>query len=257
MIPAKIADYNKPGTPTASYNRTYEKYIACRNEGILAAGGSLASWIATGSAALAIRSLLVAFGMNSQKSVLVPVTVLQSTLDTIDAATLDWVSKLSLPLIAPPPEIVDLSRRQNLAEIIRDIYDLVAAPGTVTKSGGYVAASKVLHCLFPNFAPMIDGRHSGPSYYHIARDTYMAPLGLARWADWIGEDPPGVPNPSPSGAGRASWDWRRFLIAVGINQHIYELWRTDFDINDTGCFLALDPEPGTTGIPRLIDKVLW
>jgi hypothetical protein len=35
-----------------------------------------------------------------------------------------------------------------------------------------------MHCLFPDLAPMIDGRHSGISYYNIVRRSYAPPLAL-------------------------------------------------------------------------------
>jgi hypothetical protein len=44
---------------------------------------------------------------------------------------------------------------------------------------------------------------------------------------------------------------------MGINQHIYELWQAANRNPGYSAFLALDPTPGTTGIPRIIDKGLW
>jgi hypothetical protein len=47
------------------------------------------------------------------------------------------------------------------------------------------------------------------------------------------------------------------MAAIGINQHIYELWQAAIGHPSLADFLALDPTPGTTGIPRIIDKCLW
>ena len=254
MFPGKIAIYNASGTRTADYNLTYHHYILCRT-GEIAASGSLSAW--TKSAVTPIQSLLASFGMNARNSVLVPSTAFQAALGALHAPTLDWISTLSLPLPAPPPAIINPGTGESLAVNLHAIYDSLAVPGAVTASGGYVAASKALHCLFPNLAPMIDGKHSGLSYYHIARATYTAPIGLANWAVWVGAPLPGIPNPSPQGAGRLAWDWTRFVAAIGINQHIYELWQRNHGNSGLPTFLALDPAAGTTGVPRIIDKVLW
>jgi hypothetical protein len=144
----------------------------------------------------------------------------------------------------------------TLAAEITTIYNAFAAPGAVSIRGGFVAASKVLHCLFPELAPMIDGAHTGLSYFHIDRTTYSPPMG-GSWAGWLGGPMAGVPNPSPRGAGRHRWGSQQFLAAIGINQHIYALWQAAHGHPGLPAFLALDPTPGTTGIPRVIDKALW
>ena len=104
---------------------------------------------------------------------------------------------------------------------------------------------------------MIDGKHSGVSYYNFARETFAPPLGLSSWSDWLGYPVKGVPNPSPRGGGRNNWMADQFLAAIGANQHIYELWQSAHGNPGLFSFLELDPTPGTTGIPRIIDKVLW
>jgi hypothetical protein len=114
-----------------------------------------------------------------------------------------------------------------------------------------------MHCLFPHLAPMVDGAHTGISYYNIDRATYSPPLGLHSWDEWIGEPLKGVANPSPRGAGRNAWQWHQFMAAVGVNQRIYELWQVANGNAGLQEFIALDPTPGTTGIPRIIDKGLW
>jgi len=66
-----------------------------------------------------------------------------------------------------------------------------------------------------------------------------------------------VRNPSPKGAGRASRGADRFIAAIGINQHTYELWQSEHGNPGMSAFLALDPIPGTTDVPRIIDKIFW
>lgn len=256
LFPGSIGAYNAPGTRTAGYNLTYHHYICCRAGGI-AAAGSLSAWIAGGGAAIAIQSLLTSFGMNARHSVLVPSAVFQAALGALHAPTLDWISTLSLPLPAPPPAIINPITGTSLAADLHAMYNSLEAPGVVTASGGYVAASKTLHCLFPTLAPMIDGAHTGLSYSRIARATYTAPLGLTSWTLWVGTPIPGVPNPSPRGPGRKNWDWTRFVAAIGINQHIYELWQRGNGNPGLPVFLTLDPVAGTNGVPRILDKVLW
>jgi len=256
MFPGNIAAYNAPGTRTAGYNHTYNHYIASRDAGI-AASGSLAAWIGGGGAAIAIQSLLISFGMNACESVLVPVTAFQGELRSLHPPTIDWISSYSLPFPAPPPALINPATGANLAADLHAIYDSLVTPGAVTASGGYVAASKALHCLFPSLVPMIDGKHTGLSYYHIVRGTYTPPLGLDNWGIWVGAPMAGVPNPSPRGAGRNGWDWKRFLAATGINQRIYELWQSAHGNPGLHAFLAVDPPAGMSGVPRIIDKVLW
>jgi len=162
-----------------------------------------------------------------------------------------------LPLAAPPPVLVNPATGATLSGEMEAIYCALSAPGAVTHSGGYVAASKAMHCLFPELAPMIDGKHAGISYFNIVRETYTPPLGIVEWTRWLGAPIDGVPNPSPRGGGRDSWGWKQFMAAIGINQHIYELWQAANGHPGLADFLALDPTPGTTGIPRIIDKSLW
>jgi hypothetical protein len=135
-----------------------------------------------------------------------------------------------------------------------NVYALCEAPGAITVSGGFVAASKLMHCLFPDLAPIVDVRHTGRSYANILRSTYTPPL-VPSWNLWLGTPLVGPPNPSP--AYRAGWGGQQFLAALGVNQHIYALWQTANGNPGLANFLAVDPAPGTTGIPRIIDKVLW
>lgn len=173
----------------------------------------------------------------------------------LNPASVDWLESISLPIKQPPPTFKNPATDRSLAEEIQSTYNLLAVPGAITASGGFVAASKAFHCIFPDLGPIIDGRHFGLSYYHIARTSYTPPLGLTDWQEWLGTPMPGIPNPSPRGAGRSAWGWERFMAALGVNQHIYELWQASHGHSGIDAFLALDPE--TSGIPRIIDKVLW
>lgn len=255
MLAGNIAAFNKKRR-TADYNLQYNRYIVARNAGIAAAGG-LAGWIAGGGAAREIRALLDAFGMNARNSALAALDAIQRALTAINPGTINWVSGILLPVSVPLPALVNPATGSTLSDELQLIYKLLAARGSVTISGGYVAASKAMHCLFPELAPMIDGQHTGLSYYHVDRTTYTPPLGLGDWAAWLGAPINGVPSPSPQGAGRASWGCQQFIAAIGANQHIYELWQAANGNPGLHAFLALDPIPGTTGISRIIDKGLW
>jgi len=253
MLAGNIATYND--TYGADYNGPYAEYIAARNAGI-AVAGSLGDWIA-GEGAFQIQTLLITLGMNARDSRLVPHATFKGVLSGLKPMIVDWVAGLALPLGVPPPNLVNVATAETLSAELRLLYDLLAAPGSVTNSGGYVAASKTMHCLFPKLAPMIDGRHTGISYYNIDRATYAPPLGLGSWARWVGAPIDGVANPSPRGAGRNGWQWHQFMAAIGVNQHIYELWQVANGNPGLQAFLALDPTSGANGIPRIIDKGLW
>jgi len=253
VLAAKVAAYNT--TVGATYNPPYADYIAVRKSGI-ATTGSLSAWLASDGAA-SVQSLLKAFGMNLRTSKLIAPVGFQGVLSALGPATVNWVADLALPLTAPPANLVSSATGETLSAELRLLYNVFAEPGSVTESGGYVAASKTMHCLFPELAPMIDGRHSGISYYNIDRVTYVPPLGILSWETWVGERVGRVPNPSPRGDGRYEWKWQNFVAAVGVNQRIYELWQLAHGNPGLKAFLALDPTPGTTGIPRIIDKGLW
>jgi hypothetical protein len=253
LFARRISAYN---TALPTYNAGYETYIDARTTGI-ATYGSLSRWIVSGRAAPAIHGLLAAFGMNQQASRLVSGAALQGCLAGLPVATVDWIVGIDLPLPAgqAPSTFTQTASGPSLAEALCALYATLSASGAVTTAGGFVAASKTLHCLFPDLAPMIDGRHSGRSYYHITRPSYLPPKPWD-WTTWCGKAVP-LPNPSPRGAGRKNWQCLQFLAALGLNQHLYELWQGAYGTPGLSGFLALDPTPGTTGIPRVIDKVLW
>ena len=255
LIPQKITAYNQ-GSDGPTYNEAYNQYIAERNAGI-AAAGSLSAWVASGDAVGPIQELLIAYGMNARSSQLVPSQAFQAVIEGLIGASLDWINRFALPLPMAPVALINPQTGLSLSNELTNIYNILSAPSSVTVSGGFVAASKTAHCLFPNLCLMIDGAHTGISYYNIDRATYTPPLGIVEWSGWIGHQIMGVPNPSPRGAGRRSWGADQFLAAIGVNQHIFEIWDAANGNAGLGAFLALDPVSGTTGIPRIIDKVLW
>lgn len=252
MLAVNVEAYNQN---KADYNRSYNDYIAARNRGIETLG-SLGSWVA-GDGGIAIQALLSAFGMNVRNSRLVNPAEFQEILSGFNPAILNWIASIALPLSVPPPRVVNTAIDVSLSAELKRIYNVLAKPGSVNSSGGFVIASKTMHCLFPELAPMIDGQHTGISYFHIDRITYAPPLGFDDWASWVGESIHRVVNPSPRGGGRNAWHWHQFMAAVGVNQHIYELWQKSNENPGLQAFLALDRTPGTTGIPRIVDKSLW
>jgi len=250
-----VSSYN--ALPVAlRYNGAYNAYVASRGAGT-ASAGSLSGWIAGGAAHSAMWSLLDAFDMNRRGSRLVHPPTLRATLTALSPTVINWIASIHLPLAVAPALQVNPGGTSTLAVDLTTIHGLLARRGAVSHSGGYAVASKTMHCLFPELAPMIDGRHTGVSYFNILRRTYLPPPPVASWVHWIGAPMIGPANPSPRGGGRRLWGAAQFLAVIGINQHIYDLWQRSNGSPGLPAFLALDPTPGTTGIPRIIDKGLW
>jgi hypothetical protein len=170
MLAQKIATYNA-SSRTAAYNHQYRDFISARKAGIVTAG-SLAAWISMGEAAQSMQKLLRSFGLGSRNSKLASARDFENALARISPDAINWISGISLPLVAAPPSLVNPATGATLSGEIEAAYCALSARGAVTDSGGFVAASKTMHCLFPEL-------------------------------------------------------------------------------------LALDPTPGTTGVPRIIDKCLW
>lgn len=254
-IANNISHYNT-GNSGPRYNRVYRDYIDARNAGI-ASFRTLSGWIANRGAESAIRELLIAYGMDARKSQMISTADFHVSLRGLPAASIDWIMNQALPLCVSPARSKNPVTGNTLAVELSTLYNTLKTPGAVTKSGGYVAASKTMHCLFPDLVPMIDGTHTGISYYHITRETYCPPLCFVNWTAWIGHSIRGVPNPSPRGYGRYSWGADQFLAAIGLSQHLFEIWDANNGNAGISGFLRLDPTPGTTGIPRIVDKGLW
>ena len=238
-IPAKIATYN---AAYPAYNVTYGAFIAARAAGI-AAAGSLAAWLATPDAAPAFIALLDSFGMNARNSELVAPAVFAANLADLPA----------VPLLAAVP--FPIGTIAAIEPQLRTIFNCCAAPGTFSKSGGFVIGSKTAHCVLPDLCPMLDNEHIGKSLYNIAREQYLPPGN--NWAAYLGRPVVNPPNPSPRGAGRNNWDAHRFTQAIGFYEALYSDWQAANGNLGIGAFLGLDPTAGTTGIFRVLDKVLW
>jgi hypothetical protein len=254
-ISQSIANYNG-GNSGSAYNWDYNLLISARNRSL--ARAPLSAWLSAGAAA-SIETLLNSFGMNVRNSTLVPVATFDRVLRGLNPNTIDWLASKSLPLSAPYLQDINPQTKRTLSDELSMLYDTLSQAGNVTISGGYVAASKAAHCLLPNLVPMIDGAHTGISYFNINRVTYLPPpsFGSGNWDHWVGHAFVGTVNPSPRGSGRYSWNADQFLAAIGVNQHLYENWQLNAGYPGLAAFLSLDATIGTTGIPRIIDKVLW
>ena len=114
--------------------------------------------------------------MNARNSQLVSPPAFKAVIEGQIGASLDWINRFALPLPMAPMALLNPQTGLSLSNELTNIYNFLSAPGSVTVSGGFVAASKAAHCLFPNLSPMIDGAHTGISYYNITRVTFTPPL---------------------------------------------------------------------------------
>jgi len=73
----------------------------------------------------------------------------------------------------------------------------------------------------------------------------------------LGSPAPKTPNPSPCGAGAQNWGSSQLLCAIGFYERIYEEWQTRNSQPGLQAFLTLDSSRGTTGVPRVVDKIMW
>lgn len=238
-IPANIAAYN---AAYPEYNAAYRAFISARADGI-AAAGSVAAWLATPGAAHAFISLLNSFGMNARNSELVAPAVFAANLADLPA----------VPLLGAVP--FPIGTIAAIEAQLRTIFDYCAAPGTFSKSGGFVIGSKTAHCVLPELCPMLDGAHIGISLYNVAAEEYLPPGN--NWTTYLGRPVVNPPNPSPRGAGRKGWNAYRFTQAIGFYEALYSDWQATNGNQGMGAFLGTDPTAGTTGIFRALDKVLW
>lgn len=248
-----VRDYNT-GTGGEAFNASYATFIENRERGI-ARQGSLSAWLATDAASMAVWGLLDSFGMNIRNSRLISVDMGFSdslaSLQTI--ANLDGLNSIPFPTgglnATVFPSVL------SVADELILLYDYCCSSARFSNSGGFVIASKVLHCVLPNLAPMIDGLHSGISYYNFSRASYFPPGG--DWTTYLGFQIDGLTNPSPRGAGRNNWRAHQFCCSIGYNETLYNTWQTRNGNPGLAAFMALDPTPGTTTINRIIDKGLW
>lgn len=193
--------------------------------------------------------------MNARASQLVPINAFHTSLSSLaNQFAVDAILGVKIPTNGLDV-LIGGDGRSTLTAALSGLYNYCRTAGRFTDSGGFVVASKLLHCLYPDLAPMIDGQHTGISYYNIVRVQYLPPS--SSWVAYIGYQPKGVPNPSPRGAGRHSWQSHQFLCAIGVSETIYTNWQVANNNPGLSGFLGLDKTPGTTGVPRVLDKVLW
>lgn len=248
-IPACIGAYNN-STRGPSYNEQYAKFIKIRLAGIR--NGCLADWLKTSESGFAIRSLMIAFGMDKQGSHLVDSDIFGANVSRIpDIANIEWLSRFQLC----EERLSKSGEGSTVAEEVTRLFNYCACPGHFSVSGRFVIGSKVAHCVLPQLFPMIDTRHIGISLHKVPQEEYLPPGN--NWRTYIGHQPNGKPNPTPVGDGRKLWKADQILCAIGFYARIYPDWLALDETRNLATFLALDTSNGATGIPRLLDKVLW
>ncbi len=251
-IPTSINDYNG-GRNGSRFNDAYASFMQARTMGLARYGGSLRRWLFTRDGAKAIWALLDCYGMNVRGSKLVSSGQLHATLQSLATiADVDQIVRFPIPTgglnrVLPSGRI--------LASSLGTLFKDMRLPNRITVSGGFVGASKALHCILPGLVPMLDRTHIALSLYEICRSDYLPPSGS--WFQYLGSPAPSTPNPSPRGAGAQGWGSGQLLCAIGFYECIYEEWQTRNGQPGLQAFLALDSSRGTTGVPRIVDKIMW
>lgn len=146
MLRAAVATYNAPGSRTVHYNGIYDSFINARQLGI-ATHGDIHGWILHGGAHVPIYALLRSFGMTARKSRLVALSDLALTLRSLPRHSIRWIEGFALPLKRAPCHLKHPTGG-SLATELGALFTTLSAPGSVTVSGGYVAASKTLRFFF-------------------------------------------------------------------------------------------------------------
>lgn len=246
-ISARVANYNS----RTSYNPVYLRFISAREAGVRSYG-SLAGWLVTPEAANAIYGLMDDFGMNARGSRLTRTDVFARNLSEITAVVdIAGLSKFTL-------DQGQLSQKLHNSTVVQELgklFDFCSKERCFSESGGIVIGSKVAHAILPELCPMIDTSHIAISLARVTPGEYLPPSGS--WEVYLGYTPGRRPNPSPLGGGRYSWGKDQFLCAIGFYARIYHDWQEANGNPGLAAFLSQDPAPGTTGIPRLLDKVFW
>lgn len=142
----------------------------------------------------------------------------------------------------------------TVAQELGKLFDFCSEQRHFSESGGIVIGSKVAHAILPNLCPIIDTSHIAVSLNNIASGEYLPPGGS--WDMYHGYAPKRKHNPSPRGCSRYSWGKDQFLCAIGFYARIYQEWQEANSYPGLVAFLFQDPIEGTTGIPRLLDKVI-
>jgi hypothetical protein len=239
-IPSRIAEYNLTNT---EYNKTYATFSAERTSGISQQGG-IERWLSSEAATPCIMKLLKKFGMDFRGSNLVSSEKFTSNVKGIPKDVIRVISDFKIP-----------TGGLKVEKEIRVLFEYCSSPGIFSESGGFVIGSKVAHCILPELCPMLDTTHIAISLYNVATGEYLPPKD--DWFSYLNREEKMVVNPSPRGAGRNSWDSKRFTQAIAFYERIYCDWQLVNGNPGYEAFLKLDPTVGTTGVSRILDKVLW
>lgn len=247
-IKSSISSYNQQ---YSTYNRAYNTFVASRFAGI-STEGNINDWLRKTSTSNRIRNLMITFGMDSRKSSLVDQDKFSNHLNSIpEIININGLENFSLSNGSLTRKIDN----STVAIELGKLFDYCAKPGNFSVSGGFVIGSKVSHCIIPQLCPMVDITHIGISLYNIHQDDYLPPGN--NWKAYIVKTPFGKPNPSPRGAGRNSWKTDQILCAIGLYARLHEEWQDKNGNPGVNAFLELDSPNIMSGIPRILDKVLW
>jgi hypothetical protein len=247
-IPTRVKAYNDTNDV---YNKAYASFSTERASGISRLDG-IEGWLSSEATTPCIMKLLKKYGMDCRGSELVSSNKFTSNIKDIPKmVNIQVISGFKIPTggLNVPIE------GNNVEKEIRNLFDYCGSPGRFSQSGGFVIGSKVAHCILPDLCPMLDGKHIAISLYNVASDEYLPPRD--NWDSYLGRKVNPVVNPSPRGAGRDSWDSNRFTQAIAFFERIYSDWQIANRNPGLAAFLELDSVVGTTGVPRILDKVLW
>ena len=247
-VNSSISSYNQKHS---AYNHDYNNFITSRFAAI-SEEGNMEGWLNKTGTSIEIRNLMDKFGMNIRNSLLVNQDIFINNINRISKLVdINGLDEFSLLDGSLTKKINDSTISIELGKL----FDYCAKPGNFSISGGFVIGSKVSHCIIPQLCPMVDTAHIGISLYNIHQDDYLPPGN--NWKTYIGKTPFGKPNPSPRGAGRNSWKTDQILCAVGFYARLYEAWQAKNGNPGINAFLELDSSNRMSGIPRILDKVLW
>ncbi len=251
-IPNAINNYNS-GRNGSGFNDAYAFFMQSRTAGLADHNGSLQKWLVTQEAAEPIWALLDCYGMNVRGSKLLESGQIHTTLQSlVTVVSIDEIAHFRIPTGGLNQV---LPSGTTLAVSLGTLFEYMRLPNRITVSGGFVGASKALHCILPELVPMLDRTHIALSLYEMCRSDYLPPGGS--WHRYLGFPAPNTPNPSPRGAGAQIWRSSQLLCAIGFYERIYEEWQTQNGQLGLEAFLTLDSSRGTTGVPRVVDKIMW
>lgn len=196
-----------------------------------------------------LRDILTKFGMDARASRLMAPERILSVISLV-GSDCDLLNMAQIQLHTL--NLKQTIKNQTVDSIIRKIYDHLAEPNNISEAGGFVAASKTMHFILPELFIMLDGQHIAISLYNIS-DYHPHPNDGGGWStvvsNYSGREPP---NPSPRGAGRYSWDNKRYVVALMYYKRIIREWCQQNNA-DVKSFLNLDTQNAST-TSRIIDS---